>query len=237
MRTHRLALAVAAAVAAGGSLPALGQDSPHSFSANIGAVTNYLWRGVTQTDDGPAIQGGVDYAHSSGFYLGTWLSNVDFGTPDPNYELDLYGGFGGSAGDFGYDIHTVYYAYPDAEGDANFWELGASGTWKFLTVGLDYTLDGEVSSPAPFNSGDLYFYGSLAFDLPRDFSLGGTLGHYDFDDFGGAADYTHWQVSLSKAAGDFGTFSLNYDQNDGGEGEIVALDDDPKFSVGWLKEF
>ena len=52
--------------------------SEHSVSANIGVVSNYVWRGITQTDDKAAVQGGVDYSHSSGFYAGTWVSNVDF---------------------------------------------------------------------------------------------------------------------------------------------------------------
>jgi uncharacterized protein (TIGR02001 family) len=232
MKPRILTIAVAAASVIG-STPVLAESS---LSANIGAVSNYMWRGVTQTDDGAAIQGGVDFAHESGFYLGTWVSNVDFGTPDPNYELDLYGGYGGEVGEFGYDISTIYYAYPDGN-DSNFWELGLSGSWRMVTVGLQYTLDGEADSPAPFTDGDLYYYGSLDFELPMDFGIGATLGYYDFDDFGDEADYTHWALSLSKSAGDFGTFSLNYEQNDGGDDEIVAADDDAKFWVGWLKEF
>jgi hypothetical protein len=53
-------------------------EEPYSISANIGAVSNYMWRGVTQTGDHPAVQGGFDFAHQSGFYAGTWISNVDF---------------------------------------------------------------------------------------------------------------------------------------------------------------
>lgn len=59
------------------SAPASAEDSS-PFSANIGVVSNYMWRGVTQTQDGPAIQGGLDYNHPSGFYVGTWASNVDW---------------------------------------------------------------------------------------------------------------------------------------------------------------
>ncbi len=79
-------LVLAAIVTVGISSPVLAEDSPHSFSANVGVVSNYLWRGVTQADDGPAVQGGVDYAHSSGFYLGTWVSNIDWGTSSLNYD-------------------------------------------------------------------------------------------------------------------------------------------------------
>ncbi len=236
MKQSTLVISMASILSTGGLSQAMAGDSPHSFSANISAVSNYMWRGVTQTNDGAAVQGGVDYKHASGFYAGTWISNIDWGTPNPNYELDLYAGYKGSFGEVGYDIKTIYYAYPDAEGDADFWELGASVSYSVGTLGLAYTLDGEVDA-GPFNGGDVYWYGSLAFPLPSDFSIGATLGYYDFDDTGSEGDYTHWILSLAKDAGVYGTFSLNYDQNDGGENEIVAVDDDPKFWVGWTKKF
>jgi len=236
MKVKSTTLAVASVLFSAAAVPTLAADSPHSISANIGAVSNYMWRGVTQTGDGAAIQGGVDYGHASGFYAGTWVSNIDWGSSKPNYELDLYLGYGGEVGEFSYDVSTIYYAYPDADGDADFWEIGLSGGWQMLTVGMQYTVSGEVDD-APFDDGDIYWYGSVGFDLPQGFAIGATLGHYDFDSTGGEGDYTHWQLSLSKDAGDFGTFSLNYDQHDGGPTEVVATDDDAKIWVGWLKEF
>ena len=85
----------------------------HSLSANIGVVSNYLWRGITQTDDKPAIQGGLDYSHSSGFYAGTWLSNVDFNLDEnnPSAEVDLYLGYTNSiVEDLTYSLKGIYYA-------------------------------------------------------------------------------------------------------------------------------
>jgi uncharacterized protein (TIGR02001 family) len=236
MQSHKLTLLSVALLGLSGAHQAVAEDSPHSLSANIGAVSNYMWRGISQTGNGAAVQGGVDYGHSSGFYAGTWISNVDWGSSDPSYELDLYGGFGGDVGEFSWDLNTIYYAYPDTD-DANFWEIGASGTFKMFTVGLAYTIDGQADEPAPYRDGDIYYYGSVSFDLPQGFGIGATLGYTDFDDFGSEADYTHWQVSVSKDAGDFGEFSLNYDQNDGGDDKLVATDKDPKFWVGWTKEF
>jgi uncharacterized protein (TIGR02001 family) len=52
------------------------EESPHKLSANVGLYSNYVFRGISQTGGDPAIQGGLDYTHSSGFYLGTWASNV-----------------------------------------------------------------------------------------------------------------------------------------------------------------
>ena len=64
------------------------------WSANAAMTNNYIWRGLTQTENEAAIQGGIDYAHESGFYAGTWVSNVNYGPSDVySYEHDLYAGF------------------------------------------------------------------------------------------------------------------------------------------------
>jgi len=238
MRLQKLPLAVAAALLSTTAAPLLAEESPHSISANIGVVSNYMWRGVSQTDGGAAVQGGVDYGHSSGLYAGTWVSNIDWGGSKPSYELDLYAGFGGSVGEFSYDLTTIYYAYPDApdDGDADFWEIGASASWNIATLGVNYTVSGDADD-APFDSGDVYWYGGVEVPLPQEFSIGATIGYYDFDATGSEGDYTHWKLSLGKSVGDWGAFTLAYEQNDGGESEAVATDDDPKFWIGWNKEF
>jgi uncharacterized protein (TIGR02001 family) len=257
-KTTIVAVAVGAALA-----PAANAQ----LSANIGAVSNYVWRGATQTDDGPAIQGGVDFAHESGFFIGTWVSNVDFDVPEgdevlpvldangnptgdvvvvpggdnPEVEVDLYAGYGGKVGDFAFKGGLYYYMYPDSD-DVNFLELGVSGTYSYFTLGLNYTLDGEASGDAPFQEGDIYYYGAVNIPLPQDFSVGLTVGYYDFDkdwyedsdgDIG-SGDYTHYLLTLSKSAGDWGTFSLNVSFADE---EANGGDDDPKVFVGWLKTF
>jgi uncharacterized protein (TIGR02001 family) len=230
----RLAIAGAAgallAASVGSMSIALADDGPHSISANIGAVSNYVWRGQTQTDDQPAIQGGLDYAHESGFSLGTWVSNVDFAS-GADYELDLYAGYDFDLGDdISLGVSTIYYAYPDDDFDIDFWEIGIAGGYKWFTLGIQYTVwNGDDNDDFAFEQGDIYYYGGADFELPYGVGLGLRLGYYDFET---AEDPTNWGVSLSKEAGDFGTFSLNYDQLDGD-----GYDDDPKFWVGWLKEF
>ncbi len=92
--------------------------SAHTFTANVGLTSNYVFRGITQTVEKPALQGGLDYAHASGFYAGVWGSNVSWiigsgATGDAGLELDTYFGFKNSfAGDFSYDVGFIRYNYP-----------------------------------------------------------------------------------------------------------------------------
>jgi len=87
-----LKLSLAAAVLATGILAA--EESEIGISANVAATSNYVWRGMTQSDDAPAIQGGFDLEYK-GFYVGTWGSSVQFGDTTTAMEADLYAGYAG----------------------------------------------------------------------------------------------------------------------------------------------
>lgn len=237
--TRIATLATLGALSFGASTPLLA-NGPHSVSANIGAVSNYLWRGLSQTDGQAAIQGGLDYAHDSGFYAGTWVSNIDWGAgDDTSYEWDLYAGFGGSiTDDLSYDLGIVYYAYPDSR-DVDFAELAASASWKWFSAGVAYTFygqaddaDGVADDEALYIEGDLYYHVGADFSLPYDLGLSLYAGYTDFEYDIGGVDYAHWGASISRDAGEFGTFSLNYDQVG-----RDTYDDDPTLWVGWVKEF
>ena len=103
---------------------------------NIGLYSQYIFRGLTQTDRGPALQGGVDLTHSSGFYLGAWASNIswlrDYNntnlgaaySKDGHLELDIYGGYRYTfANGVGIDLGALQYIYPGAKtsGQGNLW--------------------------------------------------------------------------------------------------------------------
>ena len=210
------------ALACGAALLATSAVAQAEFSANIGVTSNYVWRGWTQTEDQAAIQGGVDYAHDSGFYAGTWASNVEF-APDSGAELDFYAGYGGEVSGLGYDVGYVYYSYPQFD-DADFGEIYGSVSWEMLTVGLAYTANSDFDS-----DGDLYYYGSVSFDLPQDFSIGATAGQYSFDD-STSGTYNHYQLDIGKSAGDFGDFTMSVSAND-------DYDTDPLVFVSWAKSF
>src|SRR5262245_8155981 len=84
-------------------------------SSTITATSDYDFRGITQSAKDPAIQASLDFAMDSGWYIGAWASNVDFGdAADVNYEVDLYTGFSGSTGEggLGWDVGIVAYTYP-----------------------------------------------------------------------------------------------------------------------------
>ena len=89
-------------------------------------TNNYLWRGLTQSINEAAIQGGVDYADESGFYIGTWASNVSYDSDDAySYEHDVYFGYAGEAEGFSYDIGYLYYNY-DSNAGYDFGEVYGS---------------------------------------------------------------------------------------------------------------
>ena len=221
-----LSAAVVAALSTGGL--AMTSTATAEVSVNIGVVSNYFFRGFSETDDGAAVQGGIDFEDASGFYLGTWVSNVDFGD-DTSYELDLYAGFEGEfAGGFGYDVGYIYYAYPDArDGDdslsADFGELYGELAYDMFYGGLAYTIND--SSDSALETGDLYYYVGVDVPFADVYSAGFLIGRTDFDD-SDADNYTHYTASLARDAGDLGEFSFNLEYED-------EFEEDLKAWVGW----
>ena len=105
-------------ITAAASPLAMAGDSEHSFSGNMTLTSEYVFRGYSQTNDKPALQGGIDYAHSSGAYVGLWASNISWisdSTPgaSASLEMDVYAGYGGDIGNgMSYDVGVLTYLYP-----------------------------------------------------------------------------------------------------------------------------
>src|SRR4029079_1548237 len=118
MRKSFVAIAVAATLGTPtlvlAQAPAAAPQSPHTLTGNLGIYSSYRFRGIDQTFGKPALQGGVDYSHASGFYVGNWNSNVSEGAgfPGGNLEMDFYGGWKHAWGDLGLDVGAIYYYYP-----------------------------------------------------------------------------------------------------------------------------
>lgn len=186
---------------------AIAADSPHSFSANLTLTSDYIFRGISQTGGDPAIQGGLDYEHSSGFYLGTWASNVgwlkDFqGYTSGNAEIDVYLGFKGDIGKsgFSYDLGAIQYMYtgdrPAGITKADTSELYASLGWNWFTVKYSYYVSDEVFGFADADGSD---YWDIAASVPlgeTGLTFDAHWGKFKFKN-NGAQDYEDWMVGLS----------------------------------------
>ncbi len=176
-------------------------DSPHSLSGNMGIYSQYIFRGLTQTNKDPALQGGFDYSHSSGFYAGTWMSNVSWLTDTPastgytssSLEMDFYGGYKGSIGksDFGYDVGILQYYYPGTHNTAvnagtykaDTLEVYAALTWKWLSAKYSHSINKKTFG---VNNSDGTYYVDLSatFPVTDKFNI---LAHYGIQEFKGTS--------------------------------------------------
>lgn len=138
------------------AMPVLAADAPaapaapYTITGNVGFISDYTFRGISQTFRSPALQGGFDFAHTNGLYLGTWASNINGSAQytNANMEWDFYGGYNGTINDdLGYSVGliTVYYpggktalAAPNRKWDTTEWNIGA--TWKGLNLKYSQTL-------------------------------------------------------------------------------------------------
>ncbi len=195
-------LSVAIALLATSSLGFAEEDTTFfgwSHTASVALTTDYIWRGVSQTNNDPSIQGAFDLSHESGLYLGVWGSNVEFGDQNTSMELDAYAGYT-NATDLGgilpfaldYDIGVLRYEFTGSP-DSDFTELyfGASASpvenlnlsyYYYYGLKVGHTLPGE--------------YSDMAADYTLPDSLGGItlLGHAGYyNQKGGADNYWDWK--------------------------------------------
>jgi len=186
-----------------------GFQFPGEFSANVGFVSDYRFRGFSQTDKEPSIQGGFDWSHDSGVYLGVWGSNVEFN--DAHIETDFYGGFANEIGGLSYDVGLLYYAYPGSSDRFNFNFIEG-----YLNLGHDFEVAsvsaGAAYSPDFFGgTGDaLYTNAGLSVPLPGDFALDAGVGYQMVEQGSPVVD---WSVGLSKSYLGF-DFSVAYIDTD-----------------------
>ena len=222
MRKSMLTLSVAAALAA----PALAAAAdPSPLTGNMSIVSDYRFRGISQTYLGPAIQGGIDYAHASGFYVGNWNSSVasQVFTGGSGIEMDFYGGWKKSFGDIGVDIGTIYYYYPRAEfqstsGNAKFdnWEIYLGASWKWLSGKLYYALSdyfglaseqslggywsnrdtGATLGSTQGSDGTYYFDLSATIPVTKEFSVVAHYGKLEVNKYS-ELDYQDWKLGVT----------------------------------------
>lgn len=187
---------------------------PGEFSAYTTLVTEYSFRGIAQSDERPALQGGVDWSHDSGFYLGFWGSSVDFNDSDQaSTEMDFFGGYSFEPiENLTLDIGGLFYAYPGADSSLNydFFEIYGSIGYDFDVASVSA---GIAYSPEYFGDSGHSEYISLSGEvpLPHDFALFGHVGHQYIDDEAafGVPDYTDWEAGVQWQYDDL-ALSLSY---------------------------
>jgi uncharacterized protein (TIGR02001 family) len=208
--------------------PAAAPASPLSF--NVGVVSDYLFRGVSQTHGKPALQGGIDYAHPSGFYVGAWASNItwvkDF-LGKGSTEIDVYGGFKNTfATDWSYDVGYITYNYP-GHGSAisgilanpNTQEIYASIGYKWISAKYSYATSSHFIGWYGGSNYDESTRGSDYLELNANYDLGdgwnviGHVGHQKVKGFSTrlyeSASYNDWKIGVTKDVG-FGVVGLAY---------------------------
>lgn len=178
------------------------KDIGGSISANFALTSEYFFRGISQSGRGnPAAQGGIDFAHDSGVYLGTWASSINFGG---NVETDFYGGWSGDVGDgLGLDVGAILYHYPSAASadELDYWEgyAGLSKDFGFASAGAKFSYSPEWTG----ETGEAwYIEGNVDVPAGRFFTINLHAGYQWFDDNTavGFDDYSDYLIGVSFAA-------------------------------------
>jgi len=188
MRLRNIAVAALALL---GSSPAFAQEEEKflTVSGSVGLVSDYRFRGVSQTDKEMGVQGGITLSHASGFYAGTWGSNLaGWGTfGGSNTELDLFAGYKVALGEgMALDAGLTWYMYPGGASETDFAELYAKLS---TTVGPVNLLGGVAYAPKQQALGRWYFSGASA-----------STGIYD--DAGDREDNLYLWADISSAIPD-----------------------------------
>lgn len=190
-------------------------------SGSIGLVSDYDYRGFSQTSNEPAVQLSIDYADESGWYIGTWGTNIDHfsdgGSRTATTEIDLYTGFSSTVGDLGWDVGLLHYMYPNAS-DLNFTEVYGKLSYGIVSGGVSYSnafghkdndgafyVFGDVSIPA----------GPLSIDLHAGMSTGDGIEDAYFSGFG-EDSYQDYSIGLSYTANNI-TLGLKWVALDAGD--------------------
>lgn len=220
MKKSLIALALIGAFAA----PAFAEEAAApaaetpALTGNMTVASSYRFRGIDQTFGKPALQGGIDYSHSSGIYVGNWNSNVSSGAgfPDGNLEMDFYGGYKTTFGDFGLDVGAILYYYPGSQakvlgtnaesGAVNNKEVYLGASWKFVSLKYSYAFDDYFSlrgwdstgaSTGKSTKGSSYLDLSANYDLGDGWGVNAHVGHLNLKN-GYKGDYTDWKVGVTK---------------------------------------
>jgi len=182
------------------------------IAGNLTLTNNYIFRGLSDTRNEAALQGGLTFSFDSKIYVGLWGTNTNFPSPNGDlatFEADEFIGYSNTIKDLSFDLHFVRYDYPRAS-SATYNELIGSLSYKFITFLMGYS--GNVfGSHGP----GTYINLGLNVDIPAKYiyfehvNLSGGVGSYDLDKEAGNS-YQDYNILLAKTVGDKYTFSLQW---------------------------
>lgn len=222
------------------SVDSLASDKERTFSldqfgGSLSFGTDYVFRGISNTEEHPQIQGDFNWSHASGLYVGLWASNTHFGGPGNSMETDPYIGFAGAIADsaWSYDVGYWFYHYPGAEFDFDFGELYGILTWASDV----WSLSGSLWLSNDYFGNDFFDdTSSVAYHVKATYDFSGwlwsaRLGEQTFDEPTGLADqdYVYYDVGVSRTYGNF-TLSLRWHDTQGGKADLA----DPDLADGRL---
>jgi len=197
---HAVRCLAAAAALSLASFAASAQEAESPYSWNVTAVSDYVFRGVSQTDEDPTLQAGFTYTSPVGLYAGVWGSGVDFGPGDPSTEVDFLIGYGLDVSDnVNFDVLFNRYTYPGAS-ELNYNELITTTTFAEqykLTVAYTNDLSGSDTK-------SWYYAVGGEWALPQDVTLAANVGRTSLETNYGK-DYTDFNIGVSRQ---FGLFNL-----------------------------
>lgn len=217
MKINKLKMGALGILAMSSMAPAVQAEEAASgpFSAGVAVTSDYRFRGISQSDRNPALQGWIQYDHASGFFGNVWLSTIDFNdsaTYDSGVEADLTAGYNFKLGEnTGATVKAVYYWYADADTpagapDQDYWELIASASHSYGKLGVSAEL---AYSPDFFaESGDAWaLTGGASYPITDSFlfftggvEAGAHVGHQWLD---GDGDYMYYDIGLSASVNQF----------------------------------
>ena len=204
-------------------------QSQPEVAFNIGVVSDYVFRGASQTNEDTALQGGIDATFAGGFYAGTWASMVDFGD-DTDAEIDLYGGYRTEAAGYALDFGVLGYFYVNEPGaaDYNFVEFKAAASRAIGPATLGAAV---YYSPDFFGVDDeaTYLEANAAYAVADKWTISGAVGHQWLDV---TDDYTTWNLGVAYALTDNLAVDLRYHDTDV-DGPLT----DDRFVVGLKASF
>lgn len=223
LKTSTALLLATAAFAGAASAQTKAPEPDYTLSYNVGAVSDYRFRGIMQTHGDPAIQGGVDFAHKSGAYVGAWASNIRWikescksvgASCSQSAEVDLYGGYKGElAKDLGYDVGLINYWYVNNKlanaapgfGNANTSEVYFGVSYGPVSAKYSHSLTNMLGVPNSKNSGYLEINGS--FDVGNGYTVVAHVGHQKWKN-NSPFNYTDYKLGVNKDLGNGLTVGL-----------------------------